>query len=68
MILRVELTIDNVKGRVLYKEAVKFMQGSSPIREVKLMPFLQFATEERADAKLFKVACVVNFFYRLILS
>ena len=68
MILRFEPPIDNVKGRALYKEAVKRMQGSSPIREVKLMPFSQFATEERADAKLFKVACMVNFFYRLILS
>ena len=62
MILRVESPLNNVKGRVPYKEAVKRMQGSSPIREVKLMPFSQFATEERADVKLFKVACMVIFF------
>ena len=52
MILRVEPPINDVKGRVPYKETVKPMQGSSPITEVKLMPFSQFATEERADAKL----------------
>ena len=68
MILTVEPPINDVKGRVPYKEAVKRMQGSRPIREVKLMPFSQFATDERADTKLFKVACMVNFFYRLILS
>ena len=68
MILTVEPPINDVKGRVPYKEAVKRMQGSRTIREVKLMAFSQFATDERADAKLFKVACMVNFFYRLILS
>ena len=68
MTLRVEPPLNDVKGRVPYKEAVKPMQGSSSIREVKLMPFSQFATEERAYAKLFKVACMVNFFYGLILS
>ena len=63
MILRVEPPLNDVKGRVAYKETVKPMQGSSPITEVKLMPFSQLATEERVYAKLYKVACMVNFLW-----